>query len=146
MEDNRQRRLAAISAGLGFGALNHHILLCAQQSTPRCSTYEASAAVWRHLKRRLKDLQLASAPPPWRGNELDAPPGPVGTGGTVFRSKVDCLRVCERGPILVVYPEGVWYHSVTEDVVDRIIDEHLLGGSPVIDYVFAVDPLGRKGG
>lgn len=134
-------RLAAIADALSIGRIRRHILLCADQTTPRCSGYEEGLRSWRRLKARLKELDLASAPPSWRGDTTaDVPPTEPGDG-SVLRTKVDCLRICEQGPIAVVYPDGVWYHHVDEAAIDRIVDEHLVGGRMVEDLVFAVDPL-----
>jgi (2Fe-2S) ferredoxin len=114
-----------MARSFGVGGLRRHIFICLG---PDCCTPEAGQASWDYLKKRLKELNLASAT------------------GSVYRTKCDCLRICIDGPIAVVYPEGTWYRGVTAENVERIIQEHLIGGCVVEELCFARDALVGRGG
>jgi len=107
-------------AKAGGDTVRRHIFLCAEPQKGECCSPAAGHAAWKYLKKRLKQLGLDG-------------PAKAGGGG-IARTKADCLRICVAGPIAVVWPDAVWYHSCTEPVLERIIQEHLIGGQPVEDF------------
>jgi (2Fe-2S) ferredoxin len=115
--------LAAVAAKLGIGGYKRHVLLC---TGPNCCSNEDGLRAWEALKQGIKDHGLGSG------------------DHACCRTKVGCLRICLHGPTALVYPEGTWYHGLSADKIPQFVQQHLVEGRPVEEWVFARNPLSEE--
>ena len=116
----KEKQLESAAAKLGIGGYRRHVLLC---TGPTCCTPEDGIAAWEALKGQLKEKGLLAGE------------------NACYRTKVGCLRICCHGPTMVVYPEGTWYSGMTAERIPRFVQEHLIAGRPIEEWVFARNPL-----
>jgi (2Fe-2S) ferredoxin len=121
---DREEQLESVAAKLGIGSYQRHVCLC---TGPSCCTPEEGLAAWEVLKQQIKQHNLGS------GEKA------------CYRTKVGCLRICCHGPTMIVYPEGTWYHGMTAERIPSFVQQHLIEGKPIAEWIFACNPLGQPG-
>lgn len=112
--------LQGVAAKLNVGGYVRHVFLC---TGPNCCTPEVGQEAWDELKKQVKERGLATGP------------------NACYRTKVGCLRICTHGPTMVVYPEGTWYHGMTKEHIGQFVQQHLIEGKPIEEWIFARNPL-----
>ncbi len=105
--------------------VSHHLLLCATSQNASCCEFSVGAASWAKLKEVVRKFDLEN---------------PQRSQGVVLRSKVDCLRVCKEGPVLLIWPDGIWYGKVTSEKIESIIVQHVIRGVPLEDWIIRKTP------
>ena len=104
--------------------IKKHLLLCATPTKQKCFKGNEGQKTWECLKKTLKKFE----------ND------PSTKNVHILRSKADCLRVCKNGPILLIWPEGIWYGGVTCERIEEIIHKHIVHGNPLEEWIIKRTP------
>ena len=106
-------------------SIQKHLLLCATPTKQKCFKGNEGEKAWQCLKKTIKKFEN----------------NPASKNIHILRSKADCLRICKNGPILLVWPDGIWYEKVSPERISEIFYSHIINDKPIERWILKITPF-----